>query len=118
VTGLVSGILISIPAMMNGEFLTMPLYAGVGVLGGVLRDLAPEPEEIWRFSPLPELKLYLNPRRQGFQLFFLLTILFAEFLRWSALRVWEPNFLFAPYRNSDTQPLAAFAIFATTVFAT
>ncbi len=28
----------------------MPLLAGVGVLGGLLRDLAPDPEEIWRFS--------------------------------------------------------------------
>jgi two-component system LytT family sensor kinase len=116
VTGLVSGILISVPAMINHEYLTMPLYAGVGVLGGVLRDLAPEPEEIWRFSPLPDWKL--DPRRQGFQLFFLLTILFAEFLRWSALRVWEPRFLFAPYLRADTQPLATFAIFAATLFAT
>ncbi len=118
VTGLVSGILIAVPAMMNGEFLTMPLYAGVGVLGGVLRDLAPETEEIWRFSPLPDLKLYLDPRRQGFQLFFLLTILFAEFLRWSALRVFEPRFLFSTYLPADTQPLTVIAIFATTVFAT
>jgi two-component system, LytTR family, sensor kinase len=118
VTGLVSGILISIPAMLDGEFLTMPLYAGVGVLGGVLRDLAPEPEEIWRFSPLPELKLYLDPRRHGFQLFFLLTILFAEFLRWSALRVWEPRYLFAAYLPLDNQPLTLVAIFATTVFTT
>lgn len=118
VTGLVSGILIAVPAMMNGEFLTMPLYAGVGVLGGVLRDLAPEPEEIWRFSPLPDLKLYLDPSRQGFQLFFLLTILFAEFLRWSALRVFEPRFLFSVYLPADTQPLTVIAIFATTVFAT
>ena len=30
----------------------MPLLAGVGVLGGLLRDLAPDPEEIWRFSPV------------------------------------------------------------------
>jgi two-component system LytT family sensor kinase len=118
VTGLVSGILISVPAMINGEFLTMPLYAGVGVLGGVLRDLAPEPEEIWRFSPLPDLKLYLHPRRQAFQLFFLLTILFAEFLRWSALRVWEPRYLFSAYLATDTQLLAVIAIFTTTVFAT
>ncbi|MEO8127197.1 MAG: histidine kinase [Bryobacteraceae bacterium] len=118
VTGLASGILISVPAMVNGEFLTMPLYAGVGVLGGVLRDLAPEPEEIWRFSPLPDLTLYRNPQRQGFQLVFLLTILFAEFLRWSALRVFEPRYLFSAYLPSDTQPLLLIAIFATTVFAT
>ena len=124
VTGLVSGILISIPAMIHGEFLTMPLYAGVGVLGGVLRDLAPEPEEIWRFSPFLDLSLYRIMRRGGdhsrsaFHLLFLITILFAEFLRWSALRVFEPRFLFAAYLKTDTEALSVFAIFTTTVFAT
>ena len=33
----------------------MALFAGVGVLGGLLRDLAPDPEEIWRFSPFLDL---------------------------------------------------------------
>ena len=33
VTGLVSGVLISIPAMLNGEYLTMPLLAAVGRAG-------------------------------------------------------------------------------------
>src|SRR5208282_3424333 len=43
VTGLLSGILISIPAVVfRGELMTMLLFAGVGVLGGLLRDLAPE----------------------------------------------------------------------------
>lgn len=51
VTGLLSGVLISIPAMLAGEYLTMPLLAAVGVLGGLLRDCAPDTEEIWRFSP-------------------------------------------------------------------
>ncbi len=31
----------------------MPLLPGIGVLGGLLRDLAPNPDEIWRFSLLP-----------------------------------------------------------------
>src|SRR4051794_2412074 len=36
VTGLVSCFLISLPAMLNHEYLTMPLLAAVGVLGGLL----------------------------------------------------------------------------------
>jgi len=56
VTGLLSGILISIPAVIKGEVMSMPLYAGIGVLGGLLRDLAPEKEDIWRFSPLFSLR--------------------------------------------------------------
>src|ERR1035438_1613900 len=51
VTGLVSGVLISLPALFPGELLTLPLLAGVGVLGGLVRDLAPDPEEIWRSHP-------------------------------------------------------------------
>src|SRR5579862_6738574 len=33
VTGLLSGILISLPAFFNGELMSMLLFAGVGVLG-------------------------------------------------------------------------------------
>src|SRR5204863_8149835 len=59
VTGLLSGVLIAIPAQfIGGEALTMPLLAGIGVLGGLLRDMAPDPEEVWRFSPLPDLNIY------------------------------------------------------------
>src|ERR1039457_5479980 len=64
VTGLFSGILISIPAVFLHEAasgarepLTMLLLAGIGLLGGVLRDLAPDAEEIWRFSPFLDLNL-------------------------------------------------------------
>src|SRR5512133_2892137 len=42
VSGLVSGVLISLPAVLAGEHLAMPLLAGIGVLGGLLRDLAPD----------------------------------------------------------------------------
>ena len=42
VAGVSGGSLISIPAMLHGEFLEMPWFAGVGVVGGLLRDLAPD----------------------------------------------------------------------------
>jgi two-component system LytT family sensor kinase len=87
VTGLCSGILISLPAMFpGGELLTMPLLAAVGVLGGVLRDLAPDPEEIWRFTPFFDLNIYrffkerYNHRRTVFHLEFTIGIIIAEFL--------------------------------------
>ena len=65
----------------------MPLLAGIGVLGGLLRDLAPDPEEIWRFSPFFDLNIWRffsesrNYRRTAFHLLFLAAILVAEFLR-------------------------------------
>src|SRR5580704_2776904 len=88
VTGLLSGILISIPAVANHQPMTMLLFAGVGVLGGLLRDLAPEKEDIWRFSPL----FSLNPLRWRtrqyqlrvlFQLGCIFSVVFAELLRYS-----------------------------------
>jgi len=88
VTGLVSGVLISLPAAFGGgEYLALPLLAGVGALGGLLRDCAPDPEEIWRFSPGFDLSIYhFFRRRQGryraaFQIIFLGAVVGAEFLR-------------------------------------
>ena len=65
VTGLSGGILISIPAMMHGEYLSMVLLAGVGVLGGLLRDVAPNSDEIWRFSPFFDINVYNLLRRKA-----------------------------------------------------
>ncbi|MEI9970588.1 MAG: hypothetical protein WDO73_00260 [Ignavibacteriota bacterium] len=61
--------------------------ASIGVLGGLLRDLAPTAEEVWRFTPYPDLNIYRflkekrDHRRTGFQLIFFAAILCAEALR-------------------------------------
>jgi two-component system, LytTR family, sensor kinase len=87
VTGLLTGIVTSLPAMFHGEHPMMPLLAGVGVLGGLLRDLGPDPEEIWRFSPFFDLNIYRffkeskKYRTTAFHLLFLVGILVAEALR-------------------------------------
>ena len=121
VTGMLSGVIISIPAMANGEFAAMPLLAGVGVLGGLLRDCAPDPEDIWRFSPYFDLNLYRffidqrNHRRTAFHLVFLCAILFAEFLRQNLGQLFgrEHIFFLAPSQGA----WGTVAIYATTVFA-
>ncbi len=122
VTGLVAGVLISIPAMLNGEFLAMPLFAGVGVLGALLRDSAPGPEEIWRTPPFPDLSLWRVIRQRGdhkralFHLCFLLAIVSAEALRFGAGRI-GGNLVFTLYPGEPgAHPLDILAIFATTVF--
>jgi two-component system LytT family sensor kinase len=87
VTGLLSGVLISLPAVFSGQTMTMPLFAGLGVLGGLLRDVAPSPDEIWRFSPYFDLNIYRffkenqDYRRTAFHLVFPAGILTAEGLR-------------------------------------
>jgi two-component system LytT family sensor kinase len=121
VTGLASGIIIALPAVFAGEWLTLPLMAGVGVLGGMLRDLAPDAEEIWRFSPFFDLSLWRFFResrhyhRTAFHLIFLAAILVAEFLR-QTLGAMTPKKIF--YLHLDhTHALTEIALYATTLFA-
>jgi two-component system LytT family sensor kinase len=124
VTGLLAGILISLPAMfLAGEHLTMPLLAGVGVLGGLLRDCAPDTEDIWRFSPFFELNLYRlvkqtqNYRRTVFHLALFAAILLAEFLR-QALGVISKAGLEVFYLHPQPpSALGTLAAYVTTVFA-
>lgn len=124
VTGLLSGILISVPAMIAGEHLTMPLLASVGLLGGVVRDCAPDPEEIWRFSPFFDLNIYRffkesrDHRRTAFHLLLLASILFAEFFRQTLGYFFTRDRLFYISPGWDQpHPLAIMAVYATTLFA-
>jgi two-component system LytT family sensor kinase len=123
VTGLVSGVLISIPAMVAGEYLTMPLLAAVGILGGLLRDCAPDTEEIWRFSPLFDLSIYRlfqrghDHRRTAFQLIFLLAILLAEFLRYTLGHLFANSVFYLHPQWPSPHPLAVVIVYVTTLFA-
>ena len=131
VTGLLSGILISLPAFLNHEYLTLPLLASIGVLGGLLRDMAPTPEEVWRFSPYPDLNIYRffkekrDHWRTGFQLIFFAAILCAEALRQGLGDLFSRNgnggdlvfYLKSPPGSEPGHSLAIPAIYATTLFA-
>jgi two-component system LytT family sensor kinase len=122
VTGLVSGILISLPAMFNGEYWSMMLFAGVGVLGGLLRDVAPGQEEVWKFSPLLDLSLvrlfrrWSDHRRTAFHSFVLISILFAEFLRFSLHSIREEGLFSLHPPLENTHPLAIVGVYLTTVY--
>ena len=85
VTGLLAGVLISIPAMFNGELMSMTLFAAAGVLGGLLRDVEPDKEAIWKLT-FPDQALFRLLRKRdlrpaAFSLVCVLMILLAEFLR-------------------------------------
>ena len=118
ITGLLSGILISLPALH--EPMTLLLLAGVGVMGGMLRDFAQDPEEIWRFSPFFDLNVWrffkenTNYYRTAFHLILFAAILVAEFLR-QILHSFghNPVFLLVP----DAHGLSLAAVYATTLFA-
>jgi two-component system, LytTR family, sensor kinase len=123
VTGLLAGVLISIPAFLNGELMSMVLFAAVGVLGGLLRDLAPDKEAIWKFSPFPDQALWRlfrmrDLRQPAFSLGCVLVILLAEALRWTVAVVFRHNGVFALESWTDASPRLIVAIFATTLFST
>jgi two-component system LytT family sensor kinase len=51
VVGLLGGSLISLPAFGNHEWLSSPIAALAGLIGGVVRETMPEKEDIWHFGP-------------------------------------------------------------------
>jgi two-component system LytT family sensor kinase len=124
VTGILAGVLIALPAMFNHELLTMPLYAAVGVAGGLLRDLAPDKEFIWKITPFPDLHLYRLLRKRDLRLpIFGITclgvILLAELLRSTLAATFRVGGVFALQSAwVNTTPWLTVAQYASTLFAT
>jgi two-component system LytT family sensor kinase len=51
VVGPLGGSIISLPAFMHHEWLSMPVAATAGLVGGLIRQAVPNTEEIWRLGP-------------------------------------------------------------------
>ena len=122
VTGLLAGVLISVPAMFHGELMTMTLFAAVGVFGGLLRDLAPDKEFIWRFTPFPELAIFRLLRKgdlrlPAFSIFCVFVILLAELLRQTVASVFGHKEVFA-LQWTDAGGLGWAAVYGTTLLST
>lgn len=123
VMGLLAGVVISLPAMFNGELFSMPLFAAVGVAGGLLRDLAPDKEYIWKLTPFPDLQLYRLLRKSDlrlpvFGIACLGVILLAELLRSTIAARFGVKGVFALQQNwPGGIPWLTAAQYATTLFA-
>jgi two-component system LytT family sensor kinase len=105
VSGLITGICASMPDMLSGKFMSMALYAAVGLMGALMHDLAPEPEDVWYFSPFVDLNLYRLFRqilrlkrtaiqrrvveRAAFNLSCNALVVVAELLRWGICAIFE-----------------------------
>ena len=87
ISGMVAGMAIAVPSMFAGEFLSLPVFAIMGLAGGLLRDSASEEDDIWRFSPFPDINVYrvFQPGRDLrsalFHLYVTFGVLAAEFVR-------------------------------------
>jgi two-component system LytT family sensor kinase len=79
--GILGGAFIALPALLHGEWATLPFNVLCGFVAGQLRDLAPDKEDIWSFSPFIDLSIYRwirrnlpKPRLFDWQIMFFLTI--------------------------------------------
>jgi two-component system LytT family sensor kinase len=87
VCGWLAGMMIAIPSMIDGEYLSLAFLAAIGLGGGLLRDWPADKEEVWRFSPFPDMNIY-RVFQQGrelrsalFHVFFSFGVVASEFLR-------------------------------------
>lgn len=108
VTGSIAGVLVAAPALLlGGEWIALPLLAGVGTLGGLMRDVAPRADEIWRFSPFFPFTISrwvtrMPSSENAFQMALFLCCLAIEFLRTSlAAAFGARGWLFSLYLPSD-----------------
>jgi two-component system LytT family sensor kinase len=85
--GVIGGTLMALPAVLHGEWLALPFNILCGLVAGQLRELAPEKEDIWSFSPFIDLSIYRlirrnlpRPRLFDWQILFFFSIVALRFI--------------------------------------
>ncbi len=61
--GSLGGILLAVPALLHGEWGSLPLNLMSGFIAGQLRTMALDKDDIWSFSPFIDLSIYRLIRR-------------------------------------------------------
>lgn len=133
VSGLITGLCVCVPDMASGKFMSMPLYAAAGLIGALMHDLAPQREDIWYFSPFPDLNLYrlfrqvLRLNRSGidrrvleraaFNVVCCALVIVAEFLRWGIHGLFIRRNTFFLFEGMHLSWVLFAASAATTLFA-
>jgi two-component system LytT family sensor kinase len=114
VVGAGGGMIVALPALLAGEWLTLPFNFLVGILAGLLRHIAQDREVIWSFSPLFDLSIYRWIRRSikktliDWQTSFFVLILVLTFAHMQ-LHALLPKRLFALYSPNWGVQLAVYA---------
>ena len=92
-SGMVGGALIALPALLHGEWATLPFNLLCGFTAGMLRRLTPNHEDIWSFSPFIDLSIYRmirrnlpTPRLFDWQVMFFVTIMALRFVQTELFR--------------------------------
>ncbi|HEY3940378.1 MAG TPA: histidine kinase [Bryobacteraceae bacterium] len=132
VSGLITGLCVSIPDMFSGKFMSMPLFAAAGIIGALMHDLAPRKEDIWSFSPFVDLNLYRFLRQllrlnrnaiqrrvielAAFNLICNALVVMAELLRWGVRALFTRHNTFFMFAWPSSSWLFVWSA-ATTLFA-
>lgn len=134
VSGLITGLIASIPDMLVGKWMSMPFFSAAGIIGALIHDLAPRPEDIWVFSPFVDLNLWRLLRQllrwnrdkiqrrllelAAFNLTCNFLVVLVEALRWGVCATFPTHNTFFIF---DKRPLHDWLLFAycagTTLFA-
>ena len=101
VVGPVGGAIITIPALLAHEWLAMPAASAAGLLGGLIRQVIPDREDLWSFGPFTFLnipKAIMRMARDGeimWEMLPLLTCVGLELGRVALVMATNPKWLFA-----------------------
>jgi two-component system, LytTR family, sensor kinase len=116
--GVLGGMLIALPAVLHGEWATLPFNVLCGFIAGQLREIAPDKEDIWSFSPFIDLSIYRwirrnlpTPRLFDWQIMFFLTIVALRFVH-TELSRFLPS---ATFSLESPNPWVEAAIYATSI---
>jgi two-component system, LytTR family, sensor kinase len=87
-SGSLGGVLMAFPAMLDGEWATLPFAVLSGFIAGQLRTMAADKDDIWSFSPFIDLSIYRlirrnlpKPRLFDWQIMFFATIFGLRFVQ-------------------------------------
>ena len=119
IVGLAVAMIVNIPTLLfpigHIEFLAVPMAALYAVVAGTLRYVCPDKEEIWKFSPFPDLSLYRSIRQRfkhpaiDWQVLFWLFCVILEILRIMVGRISNGRLFFPNSAHYSTQLLIVLA---------
>ena len=116
--GASGGVLMGLPALLHGEWATMPFNVLCGLVAGQLRTLTLDKDDIWSFSPFIDLSIYRwirrnlpKPRLFDWQIMFFVTIVALRFIH-SQIRHFFPS---ATFSLESLNPWVELAIYATSI---
>jgi two-component system LytT family sensor kinase len=101
VVGPIGGVIITIPALMAHEWLAMPTASTAGLLGGLIRQVIPDKEDLWNFGPFTFLNIpkaimrMLSKVEIMWEMLPLMTCVGLELGRVALVTATKPKWLFA-----------------------